>query len=239
MSLHSRRTKRKRCRYGLVKRWHIWYAKLGLFGGHKWTVPYDFDNFRPSFTSPLFDSKPSGFCGCYGTYRGSGTLYFTVPSPIYEPFSPSIPIYAFGSHPVPSAFTYDFDDSRYSFTSSLFDSKSSDFCGCYGSYSGFWHTLHFTLPSSIYGSLLRFTVPFSDFRFPLPIFEPPPTSFKTSNACITAVIAEVLAHIFRTILGAFSGCFEWCFGHDSYNAAEREREYFLVLWARLVSKSVY
>ena len=45
-------------------------------------------------------------------------------------------------------------------------------------------------------------------RFPLPIFEPPPTSSKTSNACITAVIAEVLAHIFRTILGALSECFE-------------------------------
>jgi hypothetical protein len=149
-------------------------------------------------------------------------------------------------------------------TSPLFDSKSSDFCSYYGSYRGSWHTLHFTVPSLIYGPLF-------DLRFPLPIFEPPPTSSKTSNACITAVIAEVLAYIFRTILGtlvgAFSGCFEWCFGHDSYDAAQRERESIslcfghdlalkrvfpytlgtfsineclLVLWARLVSReSVY
>jgi hypothetical protein len=97
---------------------------------------------------------------------------------------------------------------------------------------------HFTLRFP-----LRFTVSFSDLRFPLPIFEPPPTSFKTSNACITAVIAEVLAQIFRTILGAlvgaFSGCFEWCFGHDSYDAAEREKEYFLVHWARFSVKECF
>jgi hypothetical protein len=44
------------------------------------SIPYDFDDSRHSFTSSLFDSKSSGFCGCYSTYRGSGTLRFTVPS---------------------------------------------------------------------------------------------------------------------------------------------------------------
>ena len=115
--------------------------------------------------SSLFDSKSSDFCGCYGSYRGSWhTLHFTVLSPIYEPFSPSIPLYAFGSHPIPSAFTYDFDDSRHSFTSSLFDSKPSDFCSCNSSYSGFWHTLHFYASLFALRFPLRFTVPSSDFR---------------------------------------------------------------------------
>jgi hypothetical protein len=161
---------------------------------------YDFGSFDTPLPSSLFDSKSSDFCGYYGSCRGSWhTLHFTVPSPIYEPFSPSIPLYAFGSHPIPSAFTSDFDDSRHSFTSSLFDSKPSDFCGCYGSYRG--SGIHFNFIPLIYGSPLRFTVPSSDFRTS-------PTSSKTSNACITAVIAEVLAYIFRTILGALSGCFE-------------------------------
>jgi hypothetical protein len=59
------------------------------------SIPYDFDDFRYFFTFPLLDSKSSGFCGCYSTYRGSGTFYFTVLSPIYEPFSPSILLYTF------------------------------------------------------------------------------------------------------------------------------------------------
>jgi hypothetical protein len=106
-----------RYRYRLVKWWHIWYAKLGLYGRHNRAIAmdsilYDFDDFRPSFTSPLFDSK------------------------------------------------------------------SSDFCGYYGSCRGFWHILYFMLPSSIYGSLLRFTVPFSDLRFPSPIFG---SLFRFSN----------------------------------------------------------
>jgi hypothetical protein len=81
---------------------------------------------------------------------------------------------------------------------------------------------HFTLRFP-----LRFTVPSSDFR------TSPFTLFKTSNACITAVIAEVLAQIFRTILGAWSGTLSTI---STTRQREREREYFLVLWVRLVSK---
>jgi hypothetical protein len=135
----------------------------------------------------------------------SGTLRFTVPFfglrfPLrFTSLSSSIPLYAFGSHPIPSAFTYEFGGFGTPLPSPLFNSKSSNFCGCYGSYRGSWHILQFMVPfsnlrspPSIYGSLYRSTVPFS----------------KTSNACITAIIAEVLAYIFRTILGAFSECFE-------------------------------
>jgi hypothetical protein len=46
---------------------------------------YNFSGFGTLLPSSLFDSKPSGFCGCYGAYRGSGILYFTVPfSPISD-----------------------------------------------------------------------------------------------------------------------------------------------------------
>jgi hypothetical protein len=58
--------------------------------------------------------------------------------------------------------------------------------------------------TSTYGSLL------SAFRLSnLPL--PPPTSFKTSNACMTAVMAKVRAQIFRTILGALVGAFSGYF----------------------------
>jgi hypothetical protein len=40
-------------------------------------------------------------------------------------------------------------------------------------------------------------------------------------------------------VGAFSGWFKWYFRYDFYNTAEREREYFLVLWVRLVLKRVF
>jgi hypothetical protein len=130
------------------------------------SFPYDFNGFDTSSPSPLFDSKPSGFCGCYGTYRGSGTFHFTVLFPIYEPFSPSIPLYAFGSYPIPSAITYEFGGFGTPLPSPLFDSKSSNFCSCDSSYSGFWYTLYFTLPFSIYGSLFRFS------NLPLPPSRP-------------------------------------------------------------------
>jgi hypothetical protein len=57
------------------------------------TISTIFDNPLPS---SLFDSKPSSFCSCYGTYRGSGTLHFTVLFPITNlsllrfPFTPSV-----------------------------------------------------------------------------------------------------------------------------------------------------
>jgi hypothetical protein len=115
-------------------------------------IPYDFDDFRPSFTSPY--SIPSPVVSVVAMALIEALAHFTLrfPSPIYEPFFPSIPLYAFGSYPIPSAFTYDFDDSRYSFTSSLFDSKPSNFCGYYGSYRG--SGIHFDFIPLIYGPLL-------------------------------------------------------------------------------------
>jgi hypothetical protein len=96
-NLYFRRTKTKRCQYRLVKRWYIWYTKLELFGGYKWIIPYDFDDFRPSFTFPLFDSKPSGFCSYYSTYRGSWyILHFTVPFSDLRTLCFFDSLYAFG-----------------------------------------------------------------------------------------------------------------------------------------------
>ena len=56
----------------------------------------------PPLPSPLFDSKPSGFCGYNGTYRGSGTLQFTVPFSDLR----TLPLIRFpftlSSYPIPS-----------------------------------------------------------------------------------------------------------------------------------------
>ena len=134
------------------------------------TISTIFDTPLPS---SLFDSKPSGFCSCYGTYRGSGILHFTVPSPIYEPPSYSIPLYTFG-FPISSAFTYEFGGFGTPLPSPLFDSKSSDFCGYYSNYRGSWYILQFTVPSP-------FTVPSFDLRFPLPIYGSPLSAFRLSN----------------------------------------------------------
>ena len=161
ISLHSRRTKTKRCQYGLVKWWHIWYAKLGLCGGHEWiqfrTISTIFDNPLPS---SLFDSKPSGFCSCYSTYRGSGTLHFTVLFPITNlsllrfPFTPSVlirfppllrTISTIPDTPLPPP---------YSIPSPVISVVAMA-------------VIEVLAHTSIYGSLLRFTVPFSpisDFR---------------------------------------------------------------------------
>ena len=150
-------------------------------------------------------------------------IYFTLRFPLRFPLSDLRTVLSFDS-----PFTYDFGSSRYSFTFSLFDSKSSDFCGYNGSYRGSWYILYFTVPSfdlrfplPIYGSLLRF-----------PTFEPPPTSSKTSNTCITAIIAEVHIYFVRfwvLLVGALSGALGTI-------CTMRQREYFLVLWVCLVSK---
>jgi hypothetical protein len=174
------------------------------------TISTIFDTPLPS---SLFDSKPSGFCSCYGTYRGSGILHFTVPSPIYEPPSYSIPLYTFGFRFPPllhtnlavSALLY---PPPYSIPSPVISVVTIVIIEVPGIY------FNLRSPSPIYGPLLRFTVPSSDLRFPplrFSTFEPFPTSSKTSNACITAVIVEVLVYIFRTILGTFSRCLSGCF----------------------------
>jgi hypothetical protein len=125
--------------------------------------------------------------------------------------------------PILSSFIYDFGSFDTSLPSPLFNFKPSNFCGCYSSYRG----------SGIY----------FDLQFPLPIFESPPTSSKTSNICITAVIAEVLAQIFRIILGAlvgaFSRYFEWCFRYDSYDMAERVFPYTLGIFSIKERVSLY
>jgi hypothetical protein len=121
-------------------------------------IPYDFDDSRPSFTSPLFDSKPSGFCNCYGTYRGSGTLHFTVPSPIYEPPSHSTPLYTFGFRFSPLLRTISAVPdtpllSLYSIPSSVISVVAIAVIEVPGTY------FNFRSPPSIYGSLFRFSNP--------------------------------------------------------------------------------
>jgi hypothetical protein len=95
--------------------------------------------------------------------------HFTLrfPPRFTNPPSHSIPLYAFGSHPIPSAFTYDFRGfgtplpPSYSIPSPVISVVTMAVTEVPGT--------HFTLrsPPSIYGSLFRFTVPFSplsDFR---------------------------------------------------------------------------
>jgi hypothetical protein len=123
------------------------------------SIPYDFDDFRHSFTFSLFDSKSNDFCGYYSSYRGSWhTLHFTVPSPIYEPPSYSIPLYTFGFRFPPllrtnlavSVLLY---PPPYSIPSPVISVVTMAVIEVPGTY------FNLRSPSLIYGPLLRFTVP--------------------------------------------------------------------------------
>src|SRR6202046_228932 len=137
------------------------------------SIPYDFDDSRYSFTSSLFDSKSSGFCGCYSPYRGSGTLRFTVPSFDLRT------LLAFDS---PLHFRLPFNG----FLRTISTISDTPLPPPYSIPSPVISMVPIVITevlayTPIYGSLL------SDFRLSNPPFF---TLFKTSNACITAVIAE-------------------------------------------------
>jgi hypothetical protein len=104
---------------------------------------------------PLPYSIPSPVVSVVTMALIEALAHFTLRFPLRftNPSSYSIPLYAFGSYPIPS-FIYEFGGFGTPLPSPLFDSKSSDFCNYYSSYSGFWYIFHFILPSSIYGSLL-------------------------------------------------------------------------------------
>jgi hypothetical protein len=135
-----------------------WGYMVGISGHDSlsisYSIPYDFGDFRPSFILPLFDFKYSGFCGCYGSYKGSGT-HFDL-----RTLSSSIPLYAFDFRFLPLLRTIWTVSTVLYPPSYLIPSPVISVVAI-----AVTEVLAYT--SILY---LRFTVPFSGLRFPLPIY---------------------------------------------------------------------